>query len=113
MDSCENQVTSERGLDGNLRCLGVTDFAHHNFVRVMTENGSQSASKGQSLFLIDRNLCNPANLILDWIFNSDDLVFVSLDLIDGGVQGGGFTAARGSGYQHHAIRFRNITAEFP
>src|SRR5438477_387480 len=74
--------------------------------------GSRSAGEGQSLFLVDWNLSNAAQLILNRIFNRDDFVFVGFDLIDGSVQGGGFAAARRSGDQHHSVWLFDVTPKF-
>jgi hypothetical protein len=52
----------------------------------MTEDGSQSARKGQPLFLVDRNLGDSLKLIFNGIFNRDDLVFRVPDLHDRAVQ---------------------------
>src|SRR6266436_4250951 len=111
VDGCEHEVTRERRLDRDLRGLVIANFAHHDFVRVVTQNGTQTAGEGQTLFFVDRNLGDAAQLILDWIFNGDDLVFVGLDFVDGGVERRGFAAARRPGDQHHAVRLLDIAAE--
>src|SRR6185312_10801792 len=87
------------------------DFADHDFVRVVTEDGAQAAGKGQALFFVHRNLRNAANLVFHRIFNGDDLVFFGLDLIHRSVERGGLAAARGSGDQHHAIGFFDVAPE--
>src|SRR5580692_3355347 len=107
----ENQVAGKRGLNRDLCRLGVTDFAHHDLVGIVTQNGSQSASESQALFLVDRNLSNAANLVFDRVFNGDDFVFVGFNLADGRVQRGGFAAARWPRHQHHAIRLLDVASE--
>jgi len=86
VDGGENQVAGERRLDGDLRGFLVADFADHDLVRVVAQNGAQTAREGESLFLVHGNLGDAAELILDGIFDGDDLVFVGLDLVDGGVE---------------------------
>src|SRR5579863_4015006 len=112
VDGGENQVAGKRGLNRNLRSLGVANFVDHDLVRIVTQNGAQSAGKGQTLFLIDRDLRDAANLIFDRVLDGDDFVFVGLDLADGCVQRRGFTAPSWSRDQHHAIRFLDVAAEF-
>src|SRR5271169_2169674 len=90
MHGGEDQVAGEGGIDGDLCGLGVADFAHHNLVWVVPQDRPQSAGESQALFLVDWNLGNAANLVLDRILNCDQLVFVSLNLVQGGVQRGGF-----------------------
>ena len=75
VDGREHQVTGQRRLDGDLRRLGVADLAHHDLVGVVAEDRSQAASKRQALLLVDRNLRDAAQLILDRVFDRDDLVF--------------------------------------
>ena len=58
-----------------LRGFGVPDFTDHDLVRVVAENRPEAPRKCQPLFLIDRNLCNTTQLILDRVFDRDDLVF--------------------------------------
>ncbi len=111
MDGGEYQVAGERGLNGDLRRLGVADFADHDFVRVVAQDRAQAARKRQSLFLVDRNLCDAAQLILDRVFNGDDLIFVGLDLVYRGVQRCSLAAARRPRDQHHAVRFLDVAAE--
>src|SRR6185503_9161152 len=50
-------------------------------------------------------------LILDRIFDRDDLILVVLDFHYGAVQRRGLAAARRSGHQNHSIRLVNVTAE--
>ena len=77
----------------------------------MTQDRTQAAGEGQALFLVDRNLRNAAQLIFDRIFNSDDLVFVGLDLVYGGVERGGLAASGRAGDQHHAVRLFDVAAK--
>src|SRR4029077_8057056 len=111
VDGGEHQVTGKSGLNGDLCGFLVADSADHELVRIVAQNGTQAASKGHALFLVDRNLGDTAQLIFDGIFNGDDLVFVGLDFVDGGIQGGGLARSGGAGDQHHAIRLANIATE--
>ena len=72
----EHQVSGERGVDGDLRRFGVADFAHHDLVGIVTQNRAQAAGEGQALLLVHRNLGDAANLVLDRVFDGDELVFV-------------------------------------
>ncbi len=111
VDGGEHQVAGEGGVDGNLSGFLVADFADHDFVGVVAQDGPQAAGKRESLFLVHGNLGDAADLILDGIFDGDDLVFVVLDLVDGGVKSGGLTGTGGPGDEHHAVRLANVAAE--
>ena len=82
VDGREHQVAGQRGLDGDLRGFGVADFADHDLVGIVAQNRTQAARERQALLLVDRNLRDAANLVLDRIFDGDDLVFVGLDFVD-------------------------------
>src|SRR5439155_4809534 len=60
----------------------------------------------------DRNLGDAAYLVLNRIFDRDDLVFVCLDLVYRGVQSRGLATAGRSRDQHHAVRLGDVAAEF-
>src|SRR6478609_11273291 len=113
VDGGENQVTGKGGVDGNLRGFLVADFAHHDFVRIVTQDGTQAPGKRESLFLVHGNLGDAMDLVFHRVLNGDDLVFVRLNLIQCRVERGGLTAARGACNQHHAVGFGNVAAELP
>src|SRR5262249_34584151 len=108
VDGSKDQVSGERGLDGDLCGFLVADFADHDFVGVMTEDGAQTSGEGQSFLFVDRNLGDSAKLVFDGVFDGDDLVFVGLDFVDGGVEGGGFSGTGGTGNEHHAVGLANV-----
>src|SRR6202000_2451573 len=91
--------------------LGVTDFADEDLVRVVAEDAAQAAREGEALLLVDRDLRDAANLVLDRIFDGDDLVLFGLDLVERGVEGGGFARAGGAGDEHHAVGLLDVAAE--
>ncbi len=111
VDGGEDKVAGERGVDGDLRRLLVANFADQDLVGVVAQNGAQAAREGEALLLVDGNLRDAANLVFDRIFDGDDLVFVALDLVERGVERGGFAGAGGPGDQHHAVGLANVAAE--
>ena len=107
----EHQVAGERGIDGDLRGFLVANFADHDFVRVVAQDGAQAAREGEAFLFVHRNLGDAADLIFHRIFDGDDLVFVVLDFVDGGVERGRLARAGGSGDEHHAVRLVDVAAE--
>ena len=79
------------------------DFAHQDFVRVVAKNGPEPPGEGEPFFLIDGNLGDTANLILDRVLDGDDLVFVALDLVERGIEGGSLARSGGPGDQHLSL----------
>ena len=104
-------MAGESRLYGDLRCFLVANFADHDLVGIVAQNGAQATGESQPFLFVHRNLGDTANLVLYWIFNGDDLVFIGLDLIQTGVQGCGLSAARRTCHQHHAIGLRDEHAE--
>ena len=111
MHSSKDEVASERRLDGDLRGLFVTNFADHDFVGIVPQDGSQATRKRESLLLIYRNLRDSPDLVFHGIFYGDDFIFVGLDLIDGRIERGRLAAPSGAGDQHHPVRLFDIPAE--
>ena len=107
----EHQVAGERRLHGNLGGFGVADFADHDLVGVVPQNGAQAQRKGQALAFIDRDLQHAGHLVFHRVFNGDDLAGPVVDLGDGGVQRGGFAAAGGAGNEQHAVRLAGQAAD--
>src|SRR5256884_2812856 len=111
VDGGKNEVAGERRLNGDLGGFLVADFAHHDLVGVVAQDGAQPARESEALFLVDRNLRDAAELILDRIFDGDDFVFVGLDLIDGRVERSGLAGTRRTRHENHAIGFANVAPE--
>src|SRR6185503_12893925 len=111
VDGREYQMARQRGLNGYLRSFGVADFTDHYLVRVVTQYAAKTASEGQPLLLVDGNLRDALKLILDRVFDGDDLVFFVLDLVQRAVERGRFTRTRRPGHQHHAVRLCDELAE--
>ena len=107
----EHQVAGESRLNGDLGRLRIPDLAHHDLVRIVAQNGAQSAGEGQPLLLVHRNLGDPLELVFDRILDGDDLVFLGLDLRDRGIQGGRLAASGGTGDQHHPVGLTDVAAE--
>ena len=112
VDGGEDKVAGERGVDGDLGGLLVADFADHDLVGIVAQNGTQAAREGQAFLFVHRNLRDSLELIFDGIFDGDDFVFVVLDFAERGVEGGRFAGTGGAGDEHHPVGFGDIAAEF-
>src|SRR5437899_3298065 len=101
-------MAGERRLNGDLRRFLVANFTDHNLVRVVTQNGTQTACKGQTFFLIYRDLYNAVKLIFDRVLDRYYLVFVVTDLVERRIKRCRLTGTGGPGYQDHSIRLLDI-----
>ena len=75
----EHQVAGQRGLDGDLRRLQVADFADHDDVRVLAQEGAQHRGEGQADGLVDRHLDDALDVVLDRLLGGQQL---GLDRVD-------------------------------
>src|SRR6266540_1105074 len=111
VDGGEDQVAGEGGLDGDVRRLRVADLADHDLVRVVPQDRAQAAREGEPLLLVHRDLGDALELVLDRVLDGDDLVFLALDLAEGGVEGGGLAGAGRPRDQHHPVGLADEAAE--
>src|SRR5690242_757617 len=111
VDGGEDQVPGESGLDGDLGGFLVANFADHDFVGVVAQDGAQAAGESEAFFLVDGNLGDALELILDGIFDGNDLVLVAFDFVNGGIQRGGLAGSGRPGDQDHAVRLADVAAE--
>ena len=103
MNGGKDQVPGQGRLDGDLRGLLVPDLTDHHLIRVVPQDRPQASCKCQTLLLVDRNLGDPLELILDRVFDGDDLVLGRTDLRQTRVQRGRLARTCGAGHQHHSI----------
>ena len=99
----QHQVTGQRRLHRDLGGFAVADLAHHDLVRIVPQHRTQAAREGEALLLVHRNLQHARQLVLDRVFDGDDLVEAVVDFTDGGVQRGGLAGAGRPGHQQHAV----------
>ena len=107
----EDQMARQRRLDGYLRRLRVADLADHYLVWVVAQYASEPARKRQPLLLVDGYLCYALELILDRVFDSDDLVLFVLDLVERRVKRGRLSRPRRPRDEHHPVRLRDELSE--
>src|SRR5215469_6624301 len=101
--------SEQRGRNG----FEVAHFADQNHVRVLTKSGAQGGRKVRGVHfdfaLIDETLF-VAVQELDGVFDGDEVVGAgSVDAVNDGREGGGFTGTGGSGDKHEAaLLFANL-----
>jgi hypothetical protein len=66
-------VTGERGLDGDLGGLEISDLADQDHVGILTDDVAQAIGEGEPDLGLHRDLVHALELILDGILDRDDL----------------------------------------
>ena len=103
MQRREHQMPGQRRLHGDLRGLPVADFADHDDVGVLPQDGPQQAGEGQADLRAHLDLVDALELILDRVFDGDDLSGDRVQCQQPGVERGGLAAAGRPGHQHDAV----------
>src|SRR2546425_5163727 len=99
----EDHVAGEGGLDGDFDRLQVADLADEDHVGVLPDDVSESGGKGQPDLRLHWNLVHAFQLVLDGVFDGDDLAVGRVDLLERGVERGRLAGAGGTGYQQDAV----------
>ena len=97
-------VAGQRGFDGDFGRLGVADFADHDDVRVLAQDGAQRVGEGEADFLFDRHLVDAGDLELDRVFDGDDVVNRVVEFVERGIERGGLAGAGRAGDENQAVR---------
>ena len=107
----EDEMAGQGRLHRNGGRLRVPDFAHHDGVRVVPQDGAQAPRERQALLLVHRNLGDPRDLVLDGILHGHDLLLRSRDLGEGRVEGRRLSASGGTGGEQHPEGPARVLAE--
>ena len=100
-------MTGERRLHRNLRGFTVTNFPDHHHIRILTQNGAQSAGKGHVHARVNLRLPHPFQFVFNRVFYGQNVAFLTVQRRKNGVQGGTFTGASRPGDQDDAVRAVN------
>src|SRR6056297_1211884 len=90
-------------LDGNARGFKITHLADHDDVRILSHDGTQRAGKVKPDGGLGLNLVNALDLVLNGIFNGDDLALGRVELAQGGIKRGCLTRTRRTGDEDDAV----------
>ena len=79
VDGRKDEVTGQCRLNGDLRRLRIANLAHHDAIRVVAQDRTQATGECQTLLLVDGDLQHAWQLVLDGVFDGDDLVVAVVD----------------------------------
>ncbi|MNR99701.1 hypothetical protein D3C72_309410 [compost metagenome] len=73
VDGRDDHVARQCGLDGDSRRFGVADFADHDDVGVLTQDGAQTSGEGQAYLGAHAYLNHAGQVQFDRVLDRDDL----------------------------------------
>ena len=104
-------MTGEAGLHGDLRGLLVTDFAEHDHVRVLAQDGAQAAGKGQPGTRVDGSLADAGDSVFHRVLDREDVAAAVVEAVEAGIQGRGLARTGRPRGQHYAVGPCQATAQ--
>jgi hypothetical protein len=107
MQRTEHQMARKRCLDRNLGSFNVSNFSHHDHIRILPEDMAETVGERKTYLGFYLHLPNARQLVFNRVFNRDDVTLLGPKLVDGRIQGGRLTAARGPSEQYYAVRDPN------
>ena len=99
-----HEVAGQRRLHGDLRGLEVADFADHHHVRVLAQDGAQSARERHLDARVDLRLADAVDVVLDRVLDRHDVARAVVDAIERGIQRRGLARAGRTGDEQDAVR---------
>jgi hypothetical protein len=97
-------VAGEGGLHGDVGRLHVADFAQHDHVGVLTQQGAQGGGEGHADLLVHLRLGDAVEVVLDRVLDGRDVHrLVLVELAEGGVERGRLARAGRPGDQDDAV----------
>lgn len=98
-------MPGECGADGDLGGLGIADFADHDDIGILAEDGAEAGGEGEAAAGFDGDLGDAVELVLNGVFDGDDLLLGGIDALKDRVEGGGLSRAGGAGGEEEAVGF--------
>ncbi len=108
MDGGKEQMSGERGLNRNFGRFKVTNFSHHDDVRVLAENRAQAFSKRILFARFNLALVQALHFILNRVFERNNFCLMIVQAFQNSVQRGGLTASRWTSGYNHAVWTLNL-----
>ncbi|MCY1455500.1 hypothetical protein D9M71_726380 [compost metagenome] len=105
MQGGQHQVPRQRGLHRNLGGLPIADLAHHDHVRVLSQDGTQTTGEGHVDLAVDLSLADAGKVVLDRVFDGEDIARYLVEVRKRGVQRRGLAGTGGPGDQENAMWF--------
>ncbi len=106
VDGADDEVAGEAGAEGDHGGFGIADFADHDDLGVLAEEGAEGDGVGEVFGGVDLGLADHGEAGFDGVFDGADAdagAFALDDVLEGAVDEGGFAGAGGAGEEHEAV----------
>src|ERR1700722_15223738 len=97
-------MASHGSADGNVRCLDVANFAHHDNVRVLPQNVTQTLCEGEIYLWFHINLRDAGQAVFNRFFDGDDAALHRVDAAQETIKRGRFSASGRTSEQDDSVR---------
>src|SRR5579862_4658493 len=104
VESAEDEVAREAGVDGDVRRFHVANLADHDDVRRLAQHRAERRREGHADIRIDLHLVDACHLVLDGVFHGDDLAIRLVDVVEARVEGRGLARTGGARDEQDAVR---------
>ncbi len=104
MQRAQDEMTRERSANGNLSGFRITDFADKDDVGILSEDVSQALREGETDLRLHLDLPDPRQLVLDRVFNRQDVAVLLVQFLERSVEGRRLATAGRTGDQQDAVR---------
>ena len=104
MQRAENKMSGQARVRSDARSLEVANFANHDDVRRLAQDGAQSRRKCHADLRIHLDLVDTGHLIFDRLFHGNDLAVWFVDVVEAGVKRGRLTGTGRASDEENAIR---------
>ena len=101
-------MSGHRRFHRHLQRLSITNFSHHDNIRILPQNGSQTRKEGKSDIRPHLSLIQAHHLILDRIFEGSNIYFRLIDIRETRIQRSSLSGTRWSRIQNNSVRISQI-----
>ena len=107
----EYKMASETGVGCDACSLEIANFADHNDVRRLAQDGTQRGRKSHADFGIHLHLIDPRHLVFDRFFDRNDFAVRFVDVIETGVKRGRLAGAGRPSHEENPVRHSDQALE--
>src|SRR5205814_156058 len=111
VECTEDEMSGESGTNCDIGSFEIADFADHDHVRILADDVPQSCRECKTDLRVHMDLVDTIHLILDGIFDGDDLANRTVDALQGTVKRRALSTACRTSNQKYSMRFGSHLAD--